>query len=93
VRGWRWWTTPFVILGVNAITLFVLSGAIAKTMGLITVTNAAGKAVSVHAYIYSTWYAPLAAPKNASLLFALTHLACLFGVLWIMYRRRIFLRA
>jgi len=94
VRGWRRWTTPFVILGVNAITLFVLSGAIAKTMGLIKVTGgAAGKAVSLQAYLYSSLYAPLAAPKNASLLFALTHLAFLFVVLWVMYRKRIFLRA
>ncbi len=93
VKGWRWWTKPFVILGVNAITLFVLSGAIAKTMGLIKLTDAAGKQVSLQGYLYSGWYAPLAAPKNSSLLFALSHLAFLFVVLWVMYRRRIFLKA
>jgi predicted acyltransferase len=93
VKGWRWWTTPFVILGVNAITLFVLSGAIAKTMGLIKVTNEAGRQVSLQGYVYTSWYAPLAAPNNASLLFAMTHLAFVLVVLWIMYRRKIFLRA
>jgi predicted acyltransferase len=93
VKGWRWWTKPFVILGVNAITLFVLSGAIAKTMGLIKLTNEAGRLVSLQGYVYSRWYAPVASPKNSSLLFALTHLAFLFVVLWIMYRRKIFLKA
>ena len=93
VKGWRRWTPPAVILGVNAITLFVLSGVIAKSMGLIKIAGAAGKPVSLQTYVYTSWYAPIAAPRNASLLFALTHLAVLFVVLWVMYRRKIFLRA
>ena len=93
VKGWRGWTKPFVILGVNAITLFVLSGAIAKTMGLIKLTGGAGQPVSLQGYVYGRWFAPLASPKNSSLIFALTHLALLFAVLWVMYRRKIFLKA
>ncbi len=37
-------------------------------------------------------FVPLAAPKNASLLYALTHLLLLFVLLAWMYRRRVFLR-
>jgi Uncharacterized conserved protein len=92
VKGWRWWTKPFVVLGVNAIALFVLSGLIAKTMGLIKVTNAAGTLVSLQGFVYRGWYEPLASPKNASLLFALTNLVVLYAILWVMYRRRIFLK-
>jgi predicted acyltransferase len=93
VKGWRGWSKPFVILGMNAITLFVLSGLLAKTLGLIKLQGAAGKSISLHTYVYTTWYAPLASPKNASLLFAFTHLAVMFVILWWMYRRRIFLKA
>jgi predicted acyltransferase len=93
VKGWRWWSKPFVILGTNAIALFVLSGLLAKILGLIKWQGAEGKAVSLGGYVYAHWYAPLAAPKNASLLFALTHLAVMFAILTWMYRRRIFLRA
>jgi predicted acyltransferase len=92
VRGWRGWTKPFVILGMNAITLFVLSGLLVKTLLLIRVPAADGTSVAVSRWIYESFYVPLAAPKNASLLYALTHLVLLFGVLAWMYRRRIFLK-
>jgi predicted acyltransferase len=82
VRGWRGWTTPFVILGSNAIALYVASGLLADTLGI----TGAGRS------IYVNVFAPLAAPKNASLLYALANLAILFVLLAWMYRRRIFLR-
>jgi predicted acyltransferase len=92
VKGWRWWTKPFVVLGVNAIALFVLAGLSAKTLLLVKMTGPAGKQISLYTFIYRSWYEPLAAPKNASLLFALSYLVVLYLVLWIMYRRRIFLK-
>ena len=39
VKGIKWWTKPFVVYGMNAITVFALSGLLAKTMGIIKVTN------------------------------------------------------
>jgi predicted acyltransferase len=93
VRGWRAWGRPFVILGRNAITLFVLSGLLTKVLITITVAADGGGTRSLYRHLYLMIYAPLAAPKNASLLFAFTHLLVLFGVLTLMHRRRIFLRA
>ena len=92
VRGWRWWTRPFVILGVNAITLYLLSGLLADTLGLVRVTTDEGRTLSLGGWLYATFFLPLAAPKNASLLYAFAHLALLFAVLAWMYRRRLFLR-
>ena len=89
----RWWTKPFVILGVNAITLYVLAGLSAKLLGLIKVTGPEGSPVSVQRFIYLSWFAPLADPKNASLLFACSDLLVLFVLLYAMYRRGIYLRA
>jgi predicted acyltransferase len=93
VWRWRWWAGPFVVLGTNAIALFVLSGLLAKLLGLIKWTDVSGKSVSLQGYVYRHWYAPFAAPKDASLLFALTHLAVMFAILAWMYRRKIFLKA
>jgi predicted acyltransferase len=90
-RGWRKWAKPFEILGVNAIALYVLSALLAKLLGYIRFTTGHGRA-SLGGFIYRSWYAPLAAPKSASLLFALTHLAVLFVILLVMYRRRVFLK-
>ncbi len=92
VKGWRRWTQPLVILGVNAITLFVASGLLVKTFGLFRVAGPDGSEVAVNQWAYLTWFVPLAAPKNASLLYAIANLVLLFGLLWWMYRRRIFLR-
>lgn len=92
VRGWRGWTKPFVILGVNAITLFVGSALLVKTMSWIRVPVDGGDPVVLSRWIYTSWFVPLASPKNASLLYAIANLVLLFAVLAWMYRRRMFLR-
>jgi predicted acyltransferase len=92
VRRSRWWTKPFVVLGVNAIALFMLSGISAKLLLLVKVVGRAGKPVSLYATVYRRVFEPMASPYNASLLFALAYLAALYVILWAMYRRRIFLK-
>ena len=92
LKGWRGWTKPFVILGSNAITLFVASGLLVKTLALIRVAGDYGRDISVSRYAYLHWFAPLASPKNASLLYALVNLVLLFVLLAWMHRRRWILR-
>ena len=92
IKGWRGWTKPLVILGSNAITLFVASGLLVKTLSLIRVAGDDGRDISVSRYAYLQWFVPLASPKNASLLYALANLVILFALLAWMYRRRLFLR-
>lgn len=93
LRGWRAWSWPFVILGRNAIALFVLSGLMTKFLSFHKVSGPDGSPVSMLRYIYTTWFVPLAEPVNASLLFAFANLAVLFVVLWLMDRKGIYLRA
>jgi predicted acyltransferase len=92
LRGWRGWTKPFVVLGSNAIALYVASGLLADTLGVIRLTGPDGTPMPLARYLYLTVFAPLAAPKNASLLYAVANLAVLFALLAWLYRRRIFLR-
>lgn len=94
VKGWRWWTKPFVVLGVNAIALFVLSGLGVKISStLIKLPRPDGERLSLWSYSYRAWVQPFfAEPKNASLAFALGYLVLLYVILWVMYRRRIFLK-
>jgi predicted acyltransferase len=93
VVGWKRWSRPFVVLGLNAIALFVLSGLIAKTLTLIKLTGADGKAVTLRSIVYQSWFVPLGDPYNASLLFALANLVLLYGVLYWMDRRGLYLKA
>ena len=92
VKGWQRWTKPFVVLGSNAITLFMASGLLVKTLSLIRVTTDDGRDVAVSRYAYQQWFIPLASPKNASLLYAIANLLVLYLLLAWLYRRRLFLR-
>jgi predicted acyltransferase len=92
LRGYRRFTHPFVVLGVNALTLFLASGFLVKTMSLITVAGAEGTRISLSRWLYVTAFEPFAAPKTASLLFALANLAVLYALLHWMHRRRWWLR-
>ncbi len=80
-------TEPLVAMGRNALLLFVLSGLVAKSLILLRV-GAGAEAVSAQQWIYSGAFAPLAAPKIASLLFALANLAALYVLLAWLHRRR-----
>ncbi len=92
VRGWRRWSWPFAVLGVNAIALFFASGMLAKWMGLRRVTLADGTSMTLKGYIYTHYFVPLGDPYQASLLFALANLAVMFALLYVMYRRRWFVK-
>jgi predicted acyltransferase len=92
VKGWRGWSKPFVIYGMNAIAVFVLSGIVGRLLGLIHVTESNGTAVSLQGFIFEHVFAPVASPRNASLLFAFAMVLFLFAIAWLLYRRRWFLR-
>jgi predicted acyltransferase len=93
VRGWKAWNWPFVVLGLNAITLFVASGLVAKLMGIIRVAGPNDTQVPLKAAIFNIAFVPLGDPYQASLLFALANLAVLWIALYGMYRRAWFLKA
>lgn len=75
---------PFVALGRNALLLFVVSGFVAKTLILWKV----GGGESAQQWIYQHAFAPLAAPRVASLAYALATLAALYALLAWLHRRR-----
>ena len=84
---------PFVVMGVNALALFVVSGWLVKTLLWWRVSDASGQPVTLYRWIYTSVFQPLAPPKIASLLFAVAALLVLYALLEVMYRRRWFVRA
>lgn len=79
---------PFVALGRNALLLFVLSGVVGRVLNLLTIAHADGTTETWQRAIYVTVFAPLAAPKLASLLYAVTALGGLYALLAWLHRRR-----
>ena len=91
VKGHKAPMKPFVIYGVNAIVVFVASGLLAKTMGLIRIPLGI-KTVSSQAYIYQTAFLSFFDPINASLAYAIANVLGWYAVLWWMDRRGIHIK-
>jgi predicted acyltransferase len=91
MRGWHAWSRPFLWLGSNAIVAYALSTFIGKLWSIIKLSDA-GNSVTLQAWIYEHWFAPLAQEKNASLAFALCYVALWTLVAWGLYRKKIFVK-
>jgi predicted acyltransferase len=88
--GRRAATEPLVALGRNALLLFVVSGLAARTLLVVGVDDGAGGRLSLQQWVFTTLFAPLAAPRNASLLYAAACLAALYALLAALHRRRLY---
>ncbi|AUD02306.1 acyltransferase family protein [Spirosoma pollinicola] len=93
VQYHTWGVLPFVAFGVNAITVFFLSGLIPRIMNLIHITQPDGTELGSKEYLYRNFIAPpFADPINASLAGALTFVLIWFGILWWMYRKNVIIK-
>jgi predicted acyltransferase len=92
INGYRRWAKPFEIFGLNAIALYVVADLIAILLGLINVSGPDGSKISLGSWIFERLFASWASPVNASLAFAVTFVLVCFGLMWILYRRKIFIK-
>lgn len=91
VQKYNRFTKPFVVYGVNAITVFFLSGLIPRTLGMFSVKTADGSEINLQSWLYSGFTAYLS-PINASLAWAITFILFWLVVLWVMYNKKIFIK-
>ena len=89
VRGW---TRPFVAFGINPIVAFVGSGLMARLIYSVISVPFHGERVSLETAIYKVGFASWLAPKEASLLFALTFVLVWFVILSLLHRKGIVLK-
>ena len=93
IKGSTWWTKPFVIFGVNALALFVGSGMLGRVLNMVPGSTASdGSLISLKVTIYEGVFAPLASPMNASLLFAICFIGLWLFLMWLLYRKNIFIK-
>jgi predicted acyltransferase len=91
VGGYRRWAAPFITYGLNPITAFVGSGAMARVLGLIQVPLG-GESVSLQQAIYRSVFASWLSPRNASLGYAIAFVVLWYGILKLLERRGIILK-
>lgn len=90
VRGWRRWTKPFVIFGMNSITVYVLSETLDTTLSFIPVFKQSGSVVSLRDHIFHKIFEPHFSIINASLMFAVAYVVLMYLVAWFMWRKKWF---
>jgi predicted acyltransferase len=92
VLGLTWWTRPFRWFGTNPMIAFVGSGMMARLIYSVITVPYQGARAPVQRVIYETAFASWLAPRNASLLFAVTFVLFWAGILGVLYRKRIFIK-
>jgi predicted acyltransferase len=85
------WTKPILVFGKNAIAAYFFSEALSAALDAIHVQSSSGR-TTLEDYIYSNFFAPLASPANASLIYALAYVGLCWLVMAILYRKNIFFK-
>lgn len=92
LRGVRSWGQPFVVFGVNALALYTLSGITADLLTEIRLGLPDGGTETLRSFLYRHLFTNWLSPLNASLGYAICYVLLWWGVMWILYRKRIFIR-
>src|SRR5205085_12173553 len=92
IKGYKRWAKPFIIFGVNALALFVFSGLLARLLGIIKVPQGDGSSIAVQPFIFKTLFLSWATPINASLFFAITYIFFWLFLMWLLFRKNIFIK-
>lgn len=92
VLGYKKWAKPFEVYGMNAITVFFLSGIIGRLLYIIKIPQDGGTSITLKNLLYESIFLPIFDPINASLAWALTYIIIWLGFMWILYSKKIFIK-
>ena len=82
IQGYRRWAWPFEVFGVNALALFVGTALMVRLMALL----------HVQGWIFRNLFLSWAQPINASLFYALAFILLWLFFMWLLYRKRIYIK-
>jgi predicted acyltransferase len=92
LKGYQRWAKPFVVFGVNALALYVLAGMLSDVLNVVPRTKLDGAPGNLKTWIYERLFESWLSPINASLAFALSYVAFGWLLMWLLYRRKIFIK-
>ena len=92
IKQFRRWTTPFLVFGANSIAAYVFAELFARLLYGGTHHYVNGQRVSWAQFIYEHFFVPLGSPASASLYYALAYVAICWVAMWLLYRKRIFIK-
>jgi predicted acyltransferase len=93
IKGYKKWAWPFVVFGVNALALFVFSGIFARLLGMIRFAGPEeGKFITLQQWIFNGAFLSWASPINASLAYAICFILVWLFLMWLLYRKGIYVK-
>jgi predicted acyltransferase len=93
IKGHRRWAKPFMIFGANALALFVFTGLFARMMSAFRVAyTPEGRGISAQRWIVDNIYLSLFQPINASLAYAVSFILFWLFLMWLLYRKGIYVK-
>jgi predicted acyltransferase len=87
-KGWAW---PWLVLGSNAIVAYIFSELMVSTLGNISFT-ADGEQTDVLAYVFTHVFAHIPDLGWAAFAYSVSFLAVCFVPVWVLYRKKIFIK-
>lgn len=92
-RGWRaGWTWVWVVFGSNAIAAYMFSELLPGVLFNLHFASGAGRRTDVITYLLEHGFARIPDPGWAAFAYSVSFTAVCFVPVWVLYRRRIFLR-
>jgi predicted acyltransferase len=96
VKGFKRWSQPFIVFGMNAIAVFFLSSFAVRLLGLITVSHTEGPGgpvpMSIKAFVYSHLFAGGGSTENTSLAFAVVYVFVWWGIMTLFHKKKTFIK-
>jgi predicted acyltransferase len=91
-RGWRKsWTWPWLVFGSNAIVAYMVSELLPGVLGLIGIPSG-NRTVPLSQFLFSHVFAHIPDPGWAAFGWSVSFTAVCFIPVWVMYRRKIFVK-
>ena len=93
VRGWRkGWTWVWLVFGSNAIAAYMVSELLPGVLDNVTVPDGSGRHAVLNFAIFEHVFAHIPNPHWAAFAYSVTFTAVCFIPVWILYRKKIFLK-
>jgi len=91
IRGWRKGIKPFRVYGMNAITVFVLSGVVGRLLYLVNWPSGED-VITLKEWLVNSFFLSWLSPVNASLAYALCFVFISYLAMYYLYKKQIFIK-
>ena len=93
LKGWRkGWTYPWLVFGSNAIVAYMISELLPAVFGLVMIPGPDGHRLTLQAWIVAHTFAHIPNPGWSAFGWSFSYTALCFVPVWVMYRKKIFVK-